>query len=118
MTIAITGRAMKNLPMTSHFAGADASGPGDVGCGAATPGLVPVDGALLFSGGGALPIGSVDVSAGLVVTACPARILPVPSMTIRSPSVSPSSTTTNAPDVGPSLTGRNSTFSSGRTMVT
>src|SRR5258708_31594800 len=61
MTIAITGRAMKNLPMTSHFAGADASGPGDVGCGAATPGLVPVDGALLFSGGGALPIGSVDV---------------------------------------------------------
>ena len=64
--------------------------PDPDGCGAATP--RPPEGAAgatFSTSGGALSIGKAEVSAGFVITACPARTLPTPSMTIRSSGLEP-----------------------------
>src|SRR5258708_35759214 len=121
MTMAMTGRLMKNLPI-AHLGGgaadgaAEGFGPPPIAGGGG--GAVGGGGGGVGTGTGVVDIGNEEVSAGAGVTGCPALTFCMPSMTIRSAAFSPFSTTTNDPVVGPRSTDRISALLSAPMIAT
>ena len=111
-------------PFTSSRVESTRSGPGPSprsGCGGVTccGGAEGAAGEPFSVSTGGLAIGERRRVRGLRHHRLPRRALSrSPSMTIRSPGLSPSSTTTKAPDVAPSLTARIAILSSAPTIAT